>query len=598
VTVPSHRRPARTTDVRRRRYDQASVPSIRTNRPQLLTLLIVMNVILGVWYFTWLLSPVHAGTPWVYGLLVTVELFNLVQAAGFWWTVRSRPATPTPFSRPMPKPRVDVLVPTFNEPIDIVEPTVLAATRMKGADVTVWLLDDGDRPEMAALAAHHGVRYIARKEHAGAKAGNLNHALRITDAPFVAVFDCDHVPAPEFLLETLKHLVGYRVAFVQTPQYYINRDAGHIAAAAAAQQDLFFGVIAPGKNARGAMFCCGTNVVLRRRALEDVGGFPTNSLTEDFEMSIRLHERGWTSVYVPIVLAHGLGPEDAASYASQQARWAQGCLSAVPRILQSRVPMRVRAQYLLAASYFLSGWAVLVYMSLPVLRILFHVTPIHQGSAAEFLAHFVPYFGSCILTVVVASAGSYTFAAYSLAIANFGVQIGASVRVLFRRTNGFVVTSKHAVGGRHMRSVVPPLVAICVLAGSITYGLAVAPSDSSLTNATFASIWIAVLVAGTWSAVFVGRKPALHGPRQPAPLVRSPARPGDVALEDFATTVSSAAVLEAALPSDLDDAPAVWREVGHHPHTLVPAREEWIGHPTSPSPRGTPASHVVADRIT
>jgi hypothetical protein len=200
--------------------------------------------------------------------------------------------------------------------------------------------------------------------------------------------------------------------------------------------------------------------------------------------------------------------------------------------------------------------------------------------------------------VVVASAGSYTFAAYSLAIANFGVQIGASVRVLFRRTNGFVVTSKHAVGGRHMRSVVPPLVAICVLAGSITYGLAVAPSDSSLTNATFASIWIAVLVAGTWSAVFVGRKPALHGPRQPAPLVRSPARPGDVALEDFATTVSSAAVLEAALPSDLDDAPAVWREVGHHPHTLVPAREEWIGHPTSPSPRGTPASHVVADRIT
>ena len=123
------------------------------------------------------------------------------------------------------------------------------------------------------------------------------------------------------------------------------------------------------------------------------------------------------------------------------------------------------------------------------------------------------------------------------------------MRVLFRRTNGFVVTSKHAIGGRHMRSVVPPLVAIFVLAGSIAYGLAAAPSDSSLTNATFASIWIAVLVAGTWSAVFVGRKPARHGPRQQTVPVRAPATTGDVALKDFATTVSSAAFLGAALPS-------------------------------------------------
>ena len=299
MTAPSHRRRVSAATVGNRPYDQASVPPVRTNRPRLLTWLIVVNVILGIWYFTWLLSPAHAGTPWVYGLLVIVELFNLVQAAGFWWTVRSRPTAPKPFIRPTPQPASRRTDPDVQRTIDIVEPTVLAATRMEGADITVWLLDDGDRPEMAALAAHHGIRYIARQEHRGAKAGNLNHALRITDAPFVAVFDCDHVPAPEFLLETLKHLMDGRVAFVQTPQYYINRDSGHVAAAAATQQDLFFGVIAPGKNARGAMFCCGTNVVLRRRALEDVGGFPTNSLTEDFEMSVRLHERGWTSVYVP-----------------------------------------------------------------------------------------------------------------------------------------------------------------------------------------------------------------------------------------------------------------------------------------------------------
>jgi cellulose synthase (UDP-forming) len=492
--------------------DHRNVPAeggepLGNQRRRVVAGLVGANVLLAVWYFSWLLSPAQAGTPWLYGLLIAAELFNLVQAAGFWWTVRAeRPIAPAPRWHGRPA-EVDVLIPTYNEPLDVVEPTVLAATRMVGARVTVYLLDDGDRPEMARMAERLGVRYVARRDHRGAKAGNINHALGLTSAPYVAVFDCDHVPATDFLVETMGHLADASVAFVQTPQYYANRDAGPIAAAAAAQQDLFFGVIARGKQAKGAMFCCGTNFVFRRRALDDVGGFPENSLTEDFELSMRLHAGGWKSAYVPIVLAHGLGPEDMLSYVSQQARWAQGCLSALPRVLRHRLPLRIKAQYLLASSYFLSGWTVLVYMSLPVLRIFGHIQPIHQGSADQFLAHFVPYFACCVLTVAVASEGRYSFSAYSLAAANFGIHIRSLVRVVFHRRGKFVVTPKHGVDGRQIRPILPTLVAVVVLLSAVVYALATSHAPSSLTNVAFASIHIGILLSGSWSALVRRRQP-------------------------------------------------------------------------------------------
>jgi cellulose synthase (UDP-forming) len=496
-------------------------------RRRVLTALICMNVLLAVWYFSWLLSPAQAGTHWVYGLLVGAELFNLVQAAGFWWTVLPRRPTPAPAPWAGDPPRVDVLIPTYNEPLDVVGPTVLAATRMTGAETSVYLLDDGDRLEMAELATRYGATYISREEHGGAKAGNINNALALTDSPFVAVFDCDHVPKPQFLTETVRYLVDPSVAFIQTPQYYANREAGAVAVAAAIQQDLFFGVIARGKQSKGAMFCCGTNFVFRRAALEQVGGFPENSLTEDFELSMQLHELGWESRYLSTVLAHGMGPEDMVSYVSQQARWAQGCLSAIPRIFRYRLPWRLRLQYLLSATYFLSGFTVLIYMSLPVFRIFAHVQPIHQNSVHDFLVHFAPYFCACVVTVSVASDGEYTFGAYTLAAANFGVQVRAFARVLTRRKGKFVVTPKHGTDGRQLRPIRPALLALTVLITSITYALVTSRAASVLTNVAFASIHVVILSAGCWSAVWRRRQPAATV----VDLIEVPAAPASVLLD-------------------------------------------------------------------
>jgi cellulose synthase (UDP-forming) len=457
--------------------------------------LLAVNIAVALWYFGWLLRPARVGNVVLFAVLAAAEIFNLVQAVGFWWTIAGRRRrTVAPLMRT--DVDVDVLIPVYNEPLDIVAVTIAAATRLPGARVHVAVLDDGNRPELARIAERHGAQYIRRGVNTGAKAGNLNHALGRTRSPFVLVLDCDHVPGPGLLPALLPHLADARVGFVQGPQYYANAGTTAVASAAWAQQALFFGPIACGKDRRGAMFCCGTNVLFRRTALEDVAGFPEHTITEDFELSVHLHERGWRSVYVPDVVARGLGPEDMSSYVGQQQRWATGCLSAIPTVLRARLPWRLRLQYLLSASYFLSGWTVLVYMTLPVVRILTGAQPVSGTSADQFLVHFAPYFMAALLTVATVGAGTYTFAAFCLAAASFWIHVQATVRVMFRRRHRFVVTPKRAADARQPRAVWPAIAAIVVLTATAAYGLARPLTPAMLNNVSFLLVHVVVLVTG------------------------------------------------------------------------------------------------------
>lgn len=464
----------------------------------------LLSSVAVVLYFVWLLRPSRVGNPFLFGILLVAEVFNVVQALGFWWTCvfasRRR--------RPLPPPigdlgaiEVDVFIPTYNEPVDIVEATVAAAARLQGAIVRVALLDDGNRDEMKRMAGRHGVRYVRRTLHQGAKAGNINHALARTSAPFILVLDCDHVPHVDLLTRTLPRFGRDEVAFVQTPQYYANAATNTIAAAAWSQQALFFGPIARGKDSHDSMFCCGTNVVFRRTALESAGGFPEGSVTEDFELSIGLHEAGWASEYVPDVLANGLGPEDLASYVTQQHRWARGCIGAIPTVATSRLPLRLKLQYLLSASYFLSGWTVLVYLSLPVLRILTGAQPLSGSAADGFLAAFAPYFAFALATVASVGAGTYTFAAYSLATSTFWIHIHASCKALFKRPSKFVVTPKHATSGRQWRPAAPALGVLAVLFGAALFGLLRDQNAATLNNVGFLVLHMCILSHGVATAV-------------------------------------------------------------------------------------------------
>ncbi len=233
---------------------------------------------LSAWWLSvpLLLLEVHA----VFGLgLFTFSL----------WDVDSVP--PVAPRREAPG-RIAVLIPTYNEPIDVLLPAVAAAAVLEPAHET-WVLDDGNRPAVRRLAAQLGVRYLARTDRAGAKAGNVNHALSVIEADFVAILDADHVAGRDFLVNTLGYFDDPKIAFVQTPQDFYNTDSfeherrrrwwrgGEAGQHAFSEQALFYRVLQPGKNRWHAAFWCGTGAVVRVEALRQVGGVATETVTED-----------------------------------------------------------------------------------------------------------------------------------------------------------------------------------------------------------------------------------------------------------------------------------------------------------------------------
>lgn len=464
-------------------------------------LVAVAAAVLSTWYLVWLLHPSRVGHPVLYWLLVAAEAFNLVQAVGFWWTLSGRRrATASGLDLPRAHGTVDVLLPIYDEPLDVVAPTIRAALEIEDA-TRVIVCDDGCREELRDLALDLGADYLPRESSHGAKAGNLNNALDRTSSEFVLVLDSDHVAHPSILRRTVPHLNDPTVAFVQTPQYYANADDNEMAGTAWEQQALFFGPIARGKEGHGAMFCCGTNVVFRRAALESVGGFPTDSVTEDFALSVTLHEAGWRTVYVPEILASGLGPEDAAGYVTQQDRWARGCLSGIWAALRARLPLRIRLQYLLAAGFFLTGWTYLVYLMLPVVRLLTGDQPIAADAADQFLLHFAPYFGLSLLTVAVAGAGSYTFRAYATTMATWWIHVRATLAVLLRRKGGFRVTPKGGASRPQPTAMWPTLVTAAALLGVGVVGFSRELTASTLNNLAFVALHLTILLRGAWPSL-------------------------------------------------------------------------------------------------
>ncbi len=194
-----------------------------------------------------------------------------------------------------------------------------------------------------------------------------------------------------------------------------------------------------------------------------------------------------------------------ASYVSQQHRWARGCLSAIPRILRSKLPFRLRLQYLLSSAYFLSGFTVLVYMMLPVMYILFGLQPLAQITSDQFLMHFAPYYALSLYALTRAGRGSFKFSAFALASASFWIQIHAFYRWIFRRPSRFVVTPKQGSDSRQPRAVAPALAMIAVLVGASVYGLARSVDPGTVNNVGFAMLHVSVLSAGVWPALVKGQ---------------------------------------------------------------------------------------------
>lgn len=228
-------------------------------------------------------------------------------------------------------PTIDLMVPTYNEDLGVVKPTIYAALGIDWPKdkINIYILDDGNRPAFKAFAAEVGVHYIARPTHEHAKAGNINHALKQANGEFVAIFDCDHVPTRSFLQLTLGWFFkDTKLGILQTPHHFFSPDPFERNLGRFRQTPnegtLFYGLVQDGNDMWDATFFCGSCAVLRRSALDAVGGIAVETVTEDAHTSLRMHRKGYSSAYIRIPQAAGLATESLSAHIGQRIRWARG----------------------------------------------------------------------------------------------------------------------------------------------------------------------------------------------------------------------------------------------------------------------------------
>ena len=231
-------------------------------------------------------------------------------------------------------PAVDVFICTYDEPLEILETSILTALSLDYPTFAVWVLDDTRREWLREYCEAAGARYITRVDNKHAKAGNLNNGLAVTaaqtNAPVILVLDADFAPRKDFLKRTVGLLSNPDVAVVQTPQIYYNPDPiQHNLLAAQSwvdDQRFFFDVFQPAKDAWGCAFCVGTSFVVRRDRLNEIGGFPNQAISEDINLTYTLLANGYQTWWLNEKLSIGLAAEGISEYITQRARWCLGTL--------------------------------------------------------------------------------------------------------------------------------------------------------------------------------------------------------------------------------------------------------------------------------
>ena len=333
-------------------------------------------------------------------------------------------------------PDVDVIVATHNEPVELLYKTVNALTYMDYPDkskVHIYLADDGNRPAMAKLAEQFGIGYFPLANNKEAKSGNLNNALRQTSSPLVATFDADMIARKEFLMKTVPYFFlprmehkddtwrmkeqaevdpNYKIGFIQTPQSFYNPDLFQFNLYAEQnipnEQDFFSREINVMRNSTNAVAYTGSNTVISRQALEEIGGFPTDTITEDFETGIKIQSKGYTAYSTAQPLASGLAPTSIKSMVTQRVRWARGVIQSVrnTKMLTNKgLSLSARISYMLSYSYWWSFGRRLVFTFAPIMFALFDLQVVNT-TFWEILAIWGPQY--IFYTLAVRSLSSDT----------------------------------------------------------------------------------------------------------------------------------------------------------------------------------------------
>ena len=296
-------------------------------------------------------------------------------------------------------PTVDIFIPTYDEPEFILRRTIIGCQAIDYELKNVYILDDTSRSNIAKLATELDCNYITRSNNIHAKAGNINHALPLTKGEFIVIFDADFVPTSNFLERTLGFFQDDSLALLQTPQNFYNvdpiaRNLG-LEDILTPEEEVFYRQLQPIKDAAGSVVCAGTSFILQRKALESIGGFVTDSLSEDYFTGIRLSSHGYRLAYIDEKLSAGLAAENIADHAKQRLRWARGTLQAFfinsNPLTISGLSFVQRLAHLEGLLHWFSSVATVFFLLMPLGYAFLDIIPI-RATTDEFLFFFLPYY--------------------------------------------------------------------------------------------------------------------------------------------------------------------------------------------------------------
>ncbi|HSX02568.1 MAG TPA: cellulose synthase catalytic subunit [Candidatus Saccharimonadia bacterium] len=442
-------------------------------------------------YLTFLALNVHGWFGWCFWVLeVLVGLFTLLVVFNHW--TRQYELVGGTYSLRSP---VDVFIPMVNEPLGMIENTVKAATEIDHPNTTVYLLDDGGRAEVKALAKKYHCHYLSRPDRAAKryKAANLNYALTQSYAPYILVLDADNVVNPAILDDLLGHFSRDKVAIVASRQVFtIDKDDFN-------HDHLFYDYLQAGKNKDNAAISCGSGVIYARKYLKEIGGFSEWNVVEDLHTSYLMHSAGYRTVYVTQPYTQGTAPSDISQVYKQRGTWALDTLRVFfwqQPLTRKGLTWRQRLHYFeigycyLVSAFFLPGIFVANFYSL-----LFNDPIVHGGlwylvTRLPDLLFTLTYFGRLSHGQLSSRVWAGLFPAYQM----------ATIKALLHRHTvpTYKVTSKLAHGAREARLVLPQLIMagsgiFCLVYNFVRYGL-----SGLLLISTF---WVCLMLFWLWPIV-------------------------------------------------------------------------------------------------
>jgi cellulose synthase (UDP-forming) len=477
------------------------LPVIRRMKQAIARLIIVFASVFTIRYFYWRWTEtMNPAARWFFWGFLIAEGLNFIEAALFYITTWA----PTRYAAPpvLKNKTVDVFIATYNEPIELLRETVLCAVNMTYPHKT-YVLDDGNRAQVQELAQELGAEYIARMDNKHAKAGNLNNALQQTTGEFILTLDADHVPSPDLIEQVIGFFRDYRVGAVQTAQDFYNHDSfqhrmNWKAKAGWQQQELFFSVIQPGKDRFNAAFYCGSPAMLRRTALAQVGGFATESITEDMHTGLRMQKRNWRVLYHNKTLAYGLAPQTFLGFSTQWRRWGSGCMQVLREenpIFGRGLSLGQRICYFASMYFYWMSYQKLLYLLTPIVALITGVFPLIT-TPELFVKFFFPYFFLNLFASVILQGG---FTSY-LRSEQFNILkmhvLMPTVSGLFRKRSKFKVTPKSQADAASISDVALPVALSVLLVVSIVVGFI------RLRETSDEYLFWALLVNIFWSAFY------------------------------------------------------------------------------------------------